>query len=157
MELLISTLTDVSKHNANVIVMGDFNARHPMWFNTDSNKLGDQLSSYLTTADYTIANSNMYTHKNSIIDLTLIKGCKDLVSNWSAHPEIMVNTDHTMIMFDLSLSKNQTKKPRWNIKKADWDKWRTETRTTFETMKNNISNHEKPDINNFLLFRSTNK
>ena len=94
MDLLIETLEAVSSYE-NVIVMGDFNAKHPMWYNTLSNEHGDRLSEYLTCADYTIANNCMHTYKNSIIDLTLIKGCKNLWSNWSAHPEIMVNTDHT--------------------------------------------------------------
>ena len=114
MRLLIRTMNNVSSHE-NVLIMGDFNAKHPMWYNTKNNKLGDQLSTYLTTSDYIIANNNMHTHKNSIIDLTLVKGCTNLMSKWSAHPEIMVNTDHTMILFELSLKTAQTKKPRWNI------------------------------------------
>ena len=115
MLLLIDTLKVVSS-NENVIGMGDLNAKHAMWYNADSNKLGDQLSTYLTTSDYTIANNDMPTHKSAIIDLTLIKGCKNLISNWAACPEIMVNTDHTMIPFNLGLKINQTKKRETKIR-----------------------------------------
>ena len=69
MELLIKTLKTVANECENVIVMGDFNAKHPMWYNDNSNKLGDQLSSYLTTSDFTLANNNMHTFKTSVIDL----------------------------------------------------------------------------------------
>ena len=147
MGLLIETLGRISDENENVIVMGDFNAKHPMWYNEKNNKLGDQLSSYLTTSDYTLVNNNMHTFKTSVIDLTLVKGCRNLVSNWSAHPEIMVNTDHNMILFDLSLKVTQTKRPRWNVKKADWDVWKNETKRTFETVMNNIALRGQQDIN----------
>ena len=147
MMLLIETLKVVSSYE-NVIVMGDFNAKHPMWYNDDSNKLGDQLSEYLTTSDLTIANDDMPTHKSAIIDLTLVKGCKNLISNWSACPEIMVNTDHTMILFELGLKTTQTKKPRWNVRSADWEVWRAETRSSlFEDVMHSISENKQPDIN----------
>ena len=43
MEKLIEHLETISQTNENVIVMGDFNAKHPMWYNSDTNKLGDRL------------------------------------------------------------------------------------------------------------------
>ena len=104
MDLLINTLETVSSSNENIIIMGDLNAKHPMWYNNESNTLGNKLSSYLTCSEFNIANNSMHTYKSSIIDLTLVKGCKNLLSNWSAHPDIFVNTDHTMIMFNLSLN-----------------------------------------------------
>ena len=80
MTLLIDTLKVVSS-NENIIVMGDLNAKHAMWYNAESNSLGDQLSAYLTTSEYIIANNDTPTHKSAIIDLTLIKGCKNLITN----------------------------------------------------------------------------
>ena len=146
MSLLINTLDTISS-NENIIVMGDFNAKHPMWYNTESNKLGEQLSTFLTTSNYIITNNDMHTYNSSIIDLTLVKGCRHLVSNWSAHPEIMVNTDHTMILFDLSLKLKENKKPKWNIKKADWEEWKKATKESFNEIMHNISQRQHPDIN----------
>ena len=54
MDMLIETLKTVSCHE-NVIVMGDFNAKHPMWYNTVSNELGNRLSEYLAGVDYTLS------------------------------------------------------------------------------------------------------
>ena len=154
MRLLTETLEKISSQHDNVIVMGDFNARHPMWYNEDSNKLGDQLCSYLSTSNYTLANNNMHTYKKSIIDLTLVKGCTNLVTNWSAHPEIMVNTDHIMIMYDINLRVNQREKTKWNIKKVNWEEWKNRTKTSFEDIMNNIRETESVDINrDYLEFR----
>ena len=127
--------------------MGDFNAKHPMWYNTSTNNLGEQLSDFINLSDFTIANNQMHTYKESVIDLTLIKGCRNLISNWSAHPEIFVNTDHTMILFDLSVKVEDTSKPRWKTKSADWEVWKAETRKSYDSFLENINLNQEIDIN----------
>ena len=37
MELFINKLETISSQNENVVVMGDFNAKHPMWYNNKTN------------------------------------------------------------------------------------------------------------------------
>ena len=126
--------------------MGDFNAKHPMWYNSDTNKLGDRLSNYLNNSTYAIANNDMYTYKKSIIDLTLIKDCKNLVSNWSAYPEVFINTDHTMIMFNLSLKVEKANKPTWNTRKADWEVWKNRSKQTYQVILDKMAGNDEQDI-----------
>ena len=146
MDLLINIMESVSSNNENILIMGDLNAKHPMWYNNDTNTLGDKLSSYLTGSEYNIANNQMYTYKSSIIDLTLVKGCKNLLSSWSAYPDIFVNTDHTVIMFNLSLKVKRINKPKWNTKRADWEVWKERSKVSHQTTLNKIKESEFPNI-----------
>ena len=147
MGLFIDIMDSISRSNRDVIIMGDLNAKHPMWYNNESNKLGEKLSEYLNNAEYNIVNNHMYTYKSSVIDLTLVKGCTNLISNWSAYPDIFVNTDHTMIMFNLSLKVEKEGKPKWNTRKADWEVWKHQTRESFQPVLETIKQNEQPNIN----------
>ena len=82
MGILLKQLEEVDREYDDVILTGDFNAKHQLWYNEGQNKLGVELADHLLSKDLVILNSEEKTFKNSIIDLTLAKGCHQLIKQW---------------------------------------------------------------------------
>ena len=91
MKLFIQILTRLNHRN--IICTGDMNARHPAWYNSDSNKLGDLMHDFLLTSEYQIMNNESPTYQNRIIDLTFVKGCSRKILNWDTFPDVFVRSD----------------------------------------------------------------
>ena len=77
-----------SLKDRNIIVTGDLNAKHTAWFNDDVNTLGEDLNEFINASDYIVMNDEVPTYQNSIIDLTLVKGCTNLFSEWNVKPNV---------------------------------------------------------------------
>ena len=83
MNLFIVHLQKVSSLR-NILIVGDLNAKHPQWYNSRTNNLGEILNKYLLTSPFIVMNDESKTYKESIIDLTIARECKDLIQQWSA-------------------------------------------------------------------------
>ena len=72
-----------------IILIGDFNAYHPYWYDRDANKLGDELYEFLVDKDLMVANNTEPTRKDRIIDLTIVSNClKDRILKWKVQKEV---------------------------------------------------------------------
>ena len=91
---VIDHLATLEDTHENIIVTGDLNARHQMWFNENSNKLGDLFAPFLLSSQLIMMNNYDRTYKKSVIDLTLVKGCQQNITDWKASPDIFINSDH---------------------------------------------------------------
>ena len=143
MHLLISQLRKMELEQ-NVLIVGDFNAKHPQWYNDKTNNLGNIFNKYLLTSPYIIVNDESKTYKQSIIDLTIVKGCKDIIKEWSAYPDLFINSDHNMILFEPGRI-TSTQRPRWKLKGANWDEWKMEIDDIFRDL--NSSREQIFDVN----------
>ena len=121
MGILTEQLDLLNSEYSNIILTGDFNAKHQMWFNDKQNKLGVDLANFLLSKEFVILNSEAKTFKNSIIDLTLVKGYHQHISQWEVDESIFVRTDHHMIRFKLKTATQRTSITKWNTNKADWE------------------------------------
>ena len=123
MHKFVGQLSVIQRENDNVVVTGDLNAKHNMWYNSDSNKLGEILAPSLLSSQFNLMNNYDSTYRDSIIDLTLAKGCQQYIRDWSAHPDVFVNSDHNLISFDIDLEVVPIKITKWNVGKADWNEY----------------------------------
>lgn len=111
-----------------VILFGDFNARHTSWFCTRINDSGRRLHSYALKLRYVLLTPPEFTHypydpkkSPSIIDLALIKGLKNVKI------EVLdeLDSDHNPVLLHLnSKIKVDLEKQFLNYKKADWNRFR---------------------------------
>ena len=91
-----------------VILIGDFNAHHPYWNDNTSNKLGNELFEFLSDKDLTPMNNDSPTRKDKIIDLTIVSNnLSGKIMNWKVQNETYLNTDHSLISFDLGDNGNE--------------------------------------------------
>ena len=123
MEKWLNQLDTVARNHENIILTGDLNAKHQMWYNNKANKLGERLSDFLVTNEnnFLIINDESKTYKDSVIDLTMIKGCRNLIKNWVVDENIFVKTDHHMIRFLVTKEDERQSIRKWNTNKANWD------------------------------------
>ena len=136
---IINNLTE-----RNIIITGDFNAKHISWFNDHNNKVGEKLNDFINASEFIILNDEAPTYKNSIIDLTIIKGCTNLVKEWDVKPNVYIKSDHNVIKFVVGLRDVSVKKKIWRVNNADWSEWKKESDKVFESLVNsdNVSIEE---------------
>ena len=124
--------TIVSKLPKPFIILGDFNAHSTLWGNNNICSTGKVIEDFLdTTNDVTIFNTKAMTYLSpthgtySSIDLTLCSANILLDYYWDVLDDLH-GSDH----FPIILNKVQTHDPvedvtpQYNIKKADWKKFR---------------------------------
>ena len=143
MELWLRQLVVVAENHENIILTGDLNAKHPLWYNSTTNKLGEILGDFLLTSDsdLLLVNDDSRTYKDSVIDLTIVKGCRNIIRNWEVDEKIFVRTDHHMIRFAIKKNNERRSITRWNTNKADWEKFKD----TMEQKLKNIKEEEVED------------
>ena len=107
-----------------IILIGDFNAHHPYWYDRDANKLGDELYEFLVDKDLMVANNTEPTRKDRIIDLTIVSNClKDRILKWKVQKEVYLNTDHSLISFNIGIEEKEESVQRFDFKNTNWDEW----------------------------------
>ena len=121
MEAFTQQMATLYHQHSDILLTGDFNAKHALWYNGKQNALGEQLVNFLLTTDMVILNNNSRTYKNSVIDLTLAKECHRLIKRWEVDESIFVQTDHHMIRFKMDMEVVRNAVDKWNINKADWE------------------------------------
>ena len=145
MRKFVSQLNELQEENENILVTGDFNAKHHMWFNSEVNKLGEILALSLISSQFIVMNNYECTYKDCIIDLTLAKGCQQFIRDWSASSDIFVNSDHNLISFYIDLEVVPIKVTKWNVGRADWDEYALKVNELNNQAMSNISGDTSPD------------
>ncbi len=119
-----------NQNGMETIIGADANAKSTWWFNGESNKRGENLENWILEHNMEVSNrGNRPTWENirysSITDVTLVsQGLRDRIRDWKVSEENM-DSDHRLIEFELdSETQKRTMKTR-NLKKANWDKFRS--------------------------------
>lgn len=123
-------ITALADNNGHTIIMGDFNAKHTDFNCNTTNHSGKVLRDILNNTNLAILNTNEPTHihsstsKADILDLVLCSPdlSAKLLSFSVSHD---VGSDHLPVLASFSLQLQQAPaKPRYNYKKANWEKYR---------------------------------
>ncbi|XP_035680054.1 uncharacterized protein LOC118418304 [Branchiostoma floridae] len=132
MKAFLNDIEVIRGRENNIIITGDFNARHESWDKYGENILGRMLAEALASNNLIVWNSEQPTHKNGTIDLTLITPTlEDLISDWKTHDETTIRCDHKLISFLVGGKQEKEVKTILNIKKADWEEWSRVTDEVF--------------------------
>ena len=136
-----------------VLIMGDFNAHHPLWdINiTDADQAGEKIEQFITNKDYCCLNEDdahtymSKTHRSfSSIDLTLCSTNLVEYVEWYVLND-NYTTDHYPIVLSYLLETTQFFIPIFNFNKADWK---------YDSLTSDISpfqhSTEHNDINSYL-------
>lgn len=72
-----------------------------------------------------VVNNNEPTRKDRIIDLTIVSNClKDRVLKWKVQKEVYLNTDHSLITFNIGIEEKEESVQRFDFKNTNWDEWK---------------------------------
>lgn len=124
----------------NLILLGDFNAHHPMFGGTIKDTEGKALDELIDNNNLCILNDKSGTYitnsgNTTAIDLTLISRNLAIKSTWSILDNTM-GSDHYPITTIVNENFPQLPKsePMYINKKADWEKFAIESNKTFENL-----------------------
>ena len=125
----IDTLEHLINNNHDILLLGDFNAHHPLWGSVTPNASGHRLTQLINDSGLTILNNDQPTHfpydhnhRPSRIDLMLTEfatTCR--FSNFDLDDS--VSSDHRTIIIDYATTQTLSAAPRTHldIQHADWD------------------------------------
>lgn len=116
------------------IVLGDFNSYNPIWGSDDIDNRGRLMEGLLDTCNFYLLNTgektrfNSHTGEFSAIDLSMCDATVALNLSWEVLP-YLYGSDHLPIYIESDLDYKNTdprkETPRWNLKKANWNIYRT--------------------------------
>ena len=107
------------------LLLGDMNARNPLWGDILSNQRGNLLSSIVESLDLSVLNTGEPTHFHvqngtlSSIDLSICSQDSIIDFGWEVMDD-RYTSDHFPINISLSQSPPVQRLPKWNINKANW-------------------------------------
>jgi ribonuclease HI len=126
----ITNLVNYCKSNNKQLILGcDANAHHTAWSSSNINQRGLDICDFLLRNNLKILNKNDEpTFVNSIrcevLDITICTPfIENKISNWHVSDEITLS-DHRCIIFSIRSLKNSNIQFR-NVKKTDWNKYRS--------------------------------
>lgn len=111
-----------------LLLLGDFNGRHPLWDDGATNPRGVLIASFVEDEGLEILNSGDMTHFHSqtgtftSIDLSLCSSNSLLDFSWRVLPDLY-GSDHFPILLESTDSEPQSRHPRWRLDKADWERF----------------------------------
>ena len=106
------------------VMMGDFNAHHPLWGSASSNKLGEDLEEIFSLRNLCVLNDGAITrlHYNgttTCIDLTVVDPSIVLDFEWSVLDDTH-GSDHYPVLLKMASAEEDDSEPRHNLNKANW-------------------------------------
>ena len=110
------------------MLVGDFNARHPLWGDVTANVKGNILASVLESENVALMNTGEPTHYHvqtgtlSCIDLALCSPDCILDFTWQVCDDLH-SSDHFPSIIRSSISPPTSRPSKWNIDKADWSRF----------------------------------
>lgn len=114
------------------IIMGDFNAHHPMWFDTrPMDPRGETIVQLIEENDISLLDRDKMTMMWKVdktfshVDLTLCSSELVSVFHWDVHDELL-SSDHFPILLKSETQHNKGGCPRWIPSKADWEAYKNE-------------------------------
>jgi ribonuclease HI/endonuclease/exonuclease/phosphatase family metal-dependent hydrolase len=117
------------------LLLGDFNAHHPMWHDPrQTDARGRTIVDLITENDVALLDKNKMTHiwkvdkTMSHIDLSICS--TELLPHyqWEVHEETL-NSDHFPILLKTSTPMEELRPEKWIPGKADWNKFKEQTNT----------------------------
>ena len=110
------------------LLMGDLNARHPLWGDVTSNQKGNLIASIIENEDLGLLNTGEPTHYHiqtgtvSCLDLTVTSSNCAIDFRWRTNDD-WHNSDHAPIIINTNDDPPAQRSPRWVMEKADWNKF----------------------------------
>ena len=107
------------------VLMGDFNAHHPLWGSTSSSPRGDDLVDIFSLRNLCVINDGSntflrdYSNYTSCLDLTVVDPAIVLDFDWSVLDDAH-GSDHFPIVLTSTSSEEEDKEERFNLNKANW-------------------------------------
>ena len=130
-EKLIARLEEIKTYNPKCILAGDFNARHTLWGDTETDNRGRRMEAYIYSSGLDLFNvwdcppTFRVQHGNicrrSWIDSTMGRYC--IVNNWRVCGDDTYS-DHAMIAFDILTVLDPGAAPRRNLYRISWPAFR---------------------------------
>lgn len=121
----LSTLLELG---SNIVIAGDFNAKHRVWNNTENNTNGNTLFKFLNEdTELTVYYPDEPTCWRSLTNPSTIDIAVSRNVNISCTGSLQFQSDHDPVSFDLSLgNKPEYVAPltQFVFKKADWKKFK---------------------------------
>ena len=112
------------------LILGDMNCRNPLWGDIISNPRGNILSSIIESEPIGVLNTGEPTHFHiqtgtlSAIDLSLCSDDALIDFGWRVI-EDRYTSDHFPIVIDVAQSPPASRSPKWNIDKANWGEFQS--------------------------------
>ena len=112
------------------LILGDFNARSPLWYCEHTDARGEAIEKILYERDLYLLDQNKDTHyykvngqlKTSHIDLSLCSTSLLLDFEWGLYDQPL-DSDHFPVWLRSGRKRRPTTFPKWVFKKADWEKF----------------------------------
>ena len=107
------------------ILMGDFNAKHTLWGNSECNRWGNLVEQLLDANDIILMNDgrptryDVYHNSSSAIDLSICSSSIALDYSWSVNKNLY-GSDHWPIHIKSNYNSPSPSHPKWKIEEADW-------------------------------------
>ena len=117
------------------LLLGDFNAHHPMWYDSrETDERGKTIVDLIIQNDIALLDKNKNTHIWKVdksfghIDLSLCS--TELIPwfQWDVHDDTL-NSDHFPILLKTSTSDVDKRPEKWLLEKADWKQYQEHTIT----------------------------
>ena len=115
------------------LLLGDFNAHHPMWHDTrTTDDRGRTIVSLIAQNDIALLDQNKMTHiwkvDKSLAHVDLSICSTELLPwfQWDVHEETL-NSDHFPILLKTRTADVERQAERWITEKADWKRYREDT------------------------------
>ena len=107
------------------LLVGDLNARHPLWGDCTTNQKGRLIETLLTNSTCSILNAHKPTHFHaqtdtfSCIDLSLCSANIASVFTWDVMLDLYTS-DHFPVLLSLPNTECRQTEPRYLLENADW-------------------------------------
>ena len=119
-------LSDLFIHRRNVIILGDMNAKSPLWGSDTYDTRGRALEEAVNAHEYIILNTGQGTHQTktglmTAIDVSIVSKQLATKCSWKTLNNTM-GSDHVPIVISVSVypDKQLATVPQWKLAKADW-------------------------------------
>ena len=113
------------------LLMGDFNARHPLWGDVTRNQKGSIIENIIGTTNISILNTgnptsyHVQTNSLTCIDLTLCSATCSIEFTWRTDSDLR-GSDHYPIIIETTKPNHPKENTyKWNTSKAKWLKFTT--------------------------------
>lgn len=135
-----------------IIISGDFNAKHVMWGNSNTDQRGNTIETFLIQSNVNILNTNKPTHFNaatggtSAIDLTIVSSALSIELLWDVCEDLH-GSDHWPVVLKEVINEPVQREPRYIYERADWNSFKNLTDmngTEYELI------HDDSDVNELI-------
>lgn len=158
-------IKELQKTNRPILITGDINSKATQWGNKNTDKRGKEWNKIIEENQLIIINQgDVPTYESSrgssYIDITLTnEKLYKKVINWKVEREEELLSDHNVITFEILLEKDNelNTNTRYNMKKANWEKFKTEVQQEIMSIVQDITIEEQKEEVNALVTKMHDK